>query len=553
VIVRLNRREFLKKTGILTAAAALHTVAQDQVRVRPAFNGASLKPFVDALPLPPVAHRTGTRPDPDSHREVPFYRVSMREFDMQLHRDLPPTRMWGYNSSFPGPTIEARTGSPLIVEWSNDLPRRHFLPIDYHLHGAERDQPEVRAVVHVHGAKVRAHNDGYPEDWYESGKSAVYHYPNQQDAAVLWYHDHAMGINRLNIFAGLAGAYIIRDDFEDSLHLPRGEYEIPLVICDRMLDTKGQLYYPDSLKPGAPWIADFSGDILLVNGKVRPYLDVEPRKYRFRFLNVANSRFFNLALSNKEPLIQIGSDQGLLAAPVQLPKLLIAPAERADLVIDFAKYRGQEIFLFDSNQPLMQFRVKSGAPDSTPLPGALRPVPRTEESLARKNRMLSLDEWSDRFGDSMIMLLNGSRWHDPITEKPLLNSVEIWNLINTTDDPHPIHLHLVRFQVLDRRRFDKFQYQLKNTLRFMGDPMPPAPNEAGWKDTVRAESGAVTRIIVRFEGYAGRYVWHCHNLEHEDNEMMRPYEVVATAAESDRVAAAAPAAIPICYKGNLLR
>jgi spore coat protein A, manganese oxidase len=501
---------------------------QGMIRARPVLDTKLLTPFVDALPLPPIARSTGTRASPeDARRRARFHRIAMQEFDAQLHRNIPATRLWGYASSFPGPTIEARSGEPVIVEWVNSLPEKHFLPIDHNLHGAERSKPDVRAVVHVHGAKTLPQYDGYPEDWYVPGKSAVYYYPNKQDAAPLWYHDHAMGINRLNIYAGLAGLYFVRDDFEDSLHLPSGEYEIPLVICDRMLDSKGQLYYPESGKRDAPWIPEFAGNILLVNGKILPYLKVEPRTYRFRLFNVSNSSNFYLSLSNNAPFAQIGTDQGLLSAPVEVPKLMIAPAERADLIVDFSKYRGEKIVVLNEIAPLMQFRVGSGASDQKPLPTSLRPVPKTLESTATNTRMLSLGEYDDNAGDPMIMLLNRSRWHMPITEKPLLDSVEIWTLINLTDDVHPIHLHLVRFQILDRRRFDKFAYQYKRTLRFTSPAIPPDANEAGWKDTARAEAGMVTRIIVRFEGYQGRYVWHCHNLEHEDNEMMRPYEVLA--------------------------
>ena len=515
---------------------------------RPQLNPDTLAKFVDALPIPPIAHSLETRPAPDgAHEHVPYYRVSMREFERQVHRDLPATRLWGYDSSFPGPTFETRSGRGLLIEWRNDLPRTHFLPIDHHLHGAERSNPEVRAVVHVHGAKVPSHSDGYPEDWYEPGKSALYHYPNQQDAAMLWYHDHAMGINRLNIFAGLMGIYLVRDDFEDSLHLPRGEYEVPLVICDRMFDTAGQLYYPVSDKAAGPWIPEFFGDTILINGKILPYLKVEPRKYRIRLLNASNARAFYLSLSNGAPLAQIGTDQGLLGAPVSIQKLQISPAERADLVVDFAPHRGEQIVLLDKVTPLMQFRVSSGAADQTAIPATMRPVPKTAESTAVKTRMLTLDEYDDNVAEAMLMLLNGTRWHMPVTESPELDSVEIWNLINMTDDAHPIHLHLVRFQILDRRRFDRFTYSLKRTLRFTGQATPPEANEAGWKDTVRADGGMVTRIIVRFEGYPGRYVWHCHNLEHEDNEMMRPYEVVAKG--SQRVAALTAPEPPMCIGG----
>jgi hypothetical protein len=241
---------------------------------------------------------------------------------------------------------------------------------------AERDHPQVRTVVHLHGGRVPAESDGYPESWYPPGKTASYSYPNRQDAAMLWYHDHAMGIERLNVYAGLFGAYLIRDSDEDGLNLPRGKYEIPLLLCDRMLRQDGQLYYPISLNP-------------------------------------------------------------------------------------------------------------------------------------------------------VSMLVNGSRWQEPVTETTRQGSVEIWQLVNLTPDTHPIHLHQVRFQVLDRQPILVPAYLSSRTLSFRGPAVAPAANEAGWKDTVRVEARGVTRIIVRFDGYSGRFVWHCHSLEHAANEMMRPYEIIS--------------------------
>ncbi len=499
-----------------------------EVNARPALNPAALARYVDPLPIPPVARPLGTRTNPhDPAKEVAFYRIAIREFHAPLHRDLKPARQWGFNAISPGPTFITNSGESLMVEWVNALPDKHFLPIDHHLHGAEPGLPETRTVVHLHGAKVPPQSDGYPDDWYTPGKSAVAFYPNAQDAAMLWYHDHAMGINRLNIFAGLAGAFIIHDQVEAALNLPQDKYEIPLVICDRMLDRDGQLYYPVSANPAEPWIPEFFGDIMVVNGKAWPYLEVEPRKYRLRVLNAANGRFFRFSFSDGRPFHQIGTDLGLLPAPIELKSVFMAPAERADLIVDFSGRAGQRINLMDESFEVMQFRVRpDGAKDLSVMPAALRAVPKTPEAEAVQHRMLTLNEIDNVVTEPMTMLLGGKRWGDPISEKPRLGTVEIWNLINLTDDAHPIHLHLVRFQILDRRSFSKFDYQMKGKLRFTGAATPPEPNEAGWKDTVRANPGVVTRIIVRFEGYPGRYVWHCHILEHEDNEMMRPYEVL---------------------------
>ncbi len=494
----------------------------------------ALARFVDSLPIPPVLKPDEMRPDPDNPGQtIAYYRVPMREAAVAVHRDVPPTRVWSYAGSVPGPTLETRSGKGLLVEWVNELPERHFLPIDHSLCGAGADRPEVRNVVHVHGARVPSESDGYPEDWYTPGRSATYHYPNEQEAATLWYHDHAMGLERLNQYAGLFGLFLIRDDVEDALRLPSGAYEVPLLICDRLLDANGQLVYPTADDPKAPWIPELNGDAILVNGKLFPYLEVEPRAYRFRIVNASNTRFYNLSLSDGRVLHQIGSDQGLLAAPVALPVVTLAPAERADVVIDFSEAAGKQIVLQSQNFQLMQFRVAPLAASAraktalpAPLPTALRAVARTPATAAVKTRFLTLDEYEIPTTRAMLMLLNASHWRDPVTERPTLGSVEIWELANLTEDIHPIHLHMVRFQILERQSFDADTYNSHGTLRFTGDPVPPSPQDAGWKDTVRADTGLITRIIVRFDGYKGRYLWHCHLLEHAANEMMRPFEVI---------------------------
>jgi spore coat protein A len=530
----ITRREYLRRAGLAASGFMLprptHAQhAHPQVIARPVLDPDTLTPFVDPLPIPPVARPAGSRRSPhDSATQLPYYRLPLRQIESRVHRDLKPTRLWGIGGSSPGPTLETKKGAGMLVEWANELPGAHFLPIDHRLHGAEADKPGGRSIIHLHGGKVPPECDGYPEDWYAPGKSATYHYPNNQDAALLWYHDHTMGINRLNIFAGLFGLYIVRDPGEESLNLPAGKYEVPLILYDRAFDPAGQLNYPVSPTPGEPWVPEFFGNAVLVNGKLLPYLEVEARKYRFRILNAANGRFFHLSLSSGQEIQQIGTDQGLLPAPVPVRQLSLAPGERADAIVDFSGQAGAKIVVNnDVLRPVMQLRVVPvAAPDTSSLPKALRPVRQMAESESVKTRMLTLGEINNLRGDSVTMLLNDNPWHAPISENPVLNSVEIWSLVNLTDDAHPIHLHLVRFQILDRRRFDTFAYQNRNTLRYTGPVAAPEANEAGWKDTVRADPAMITRIIIPFEGYAGRYVWHCHILEHEDNEMMRPYEVL---------------------------
>jgi len=479
-----------------------------------------LPPFVDPLPLP-ADHGHGAAP---AHK----LRITMREIHAQVHRDLKPTRMWSYGPTPLAPIIEARSGQPLQIEWINNLPTQHFLPIDHSLHGCGHDIPDVRGVVHVHGARVAPKDDGHPEDWFVPGKSRTCHYPLQQDAATLWYHDHAMGLNRLNTYAGLFGMFLVRDKVEDSLNLPSGKYEIPLILYDREFTTDGQLFYPTSGDPEHPWVSEFVADGILINGKIRPFFEVEPRLYRFRILNTANSRFFGLSLSNDQPLVQIGSDQGFLTSPTEIKHLNLAPAERADLLIDFSQSAGQTLHLRTGALDILQFRVAKQATDTQThsVPKALRTIQRTPESAATTTRTITLNEYKDTYGSSMVMLLNRKHWHEPITERPKPTTTEIWEFVNLTEDTHPMHLHLVRFQLLDRRPISTYDYLMNKKVRFTADTVLPTPSESGWKDTVQCSPSAITRIIVHFEGYPGKYLYHCHILEHEANDMMRPFEVV---------------------------
>jgi spore coat protein A, manganese oxidase len=531
----LARRSDL--TAAFDLAAAPHRGAADlsaAATAEAALNPNALERYVDPLPIPPIARPAEMRPSPVNARlQVPYYRIAMRECLSKVHRDVPATKQWGYEGGVPGPTLETRSGAGLLVEWTSELPARHLFAIDHRLHGAESDKPDVRTVTHVHGAKAPPESDGYPEDWFVGGKSRTDYYPNAQEAALLWYHDHAMGITRLNVYAGLFGAFVIRDAAEEALDLPSGACEIPLVLYDRNFTRDGQLSYPTSGDPAAPWVSEVYGSTTLCNGKIFPYLEVEPRRYRLRVLNAANGRNFNLRLSNGESFQQIGSDQGLLAHPITLSSVLLFPAERVDLIVDFSEHAGSDIRLKNQANEILQFRVlgsggKGRASAHTGVvPEKLRDVPRIAESAAVLTRTLTLDDHSDHMGNPMLMLLNGQHWDMPITERPVIDSVEIWSFINLTDDTHPMHLHLVRFQVLDRRPFDLFAYNATRQLKYTGPAIPPASGETGWKDTVRTDPRTVTRIIMRFEGFLGRYVWHCHLLEHEDNEMMRPFAVVA--------------------------
>jgi spore coat protein A len=537
-----TRRLFLKTS--MAAGAGLLTVAGtggffmrfgQSERAFAAFpNSPELRKFVDPLPIPgvlrPVRKVNG----------VPFYEVPMTQFRQQLHRDLPPTTVWGFHGSYPGPTIEARTKQPLIVKWINDLPTTHLLPIDHTLAGAEPPIPDVRTAVHLHEGHVPPESDGGPLAWFTPGHSRTLHYPNIQPATTLWYHDHALAITRLNVYAGLAGFYLLRDDPEDHLNLPKGAFEIALAIQDRTFRTNGQLFYPNKGITHPVWVPEFFGDTALVNGKVWPFLEVEPRKYRFRILNGCNARFLRLALSSGQPLHQIGAEGGFLPKPLDLTHILMTPAERADVILDFSGREGETITLTnDAPAPfpgggaivirkLMQFKVTRplSAPDTSSLPASLGVVPALSEDQVAKVRDLTLSEELDAQGNSKRLLLDGLPFAAPVTEKPRLGTTEIWRLINLTMDAHPIHLHQTTFHVLDRQPFDVARYQATKQLVFTGPAIRRAANEAGLKDTVRAMPGEVTRILAPFRDFSGSYVWHCHILEHEDNDMMRPLEIL---------------------------
>jgi spore coat protein A len=494
-----------------------------------------LTPYVDPLPIPPLATPTTGMPGGEA-----TYDIEIVQVQQQLHSELPPTTLWTYEGIFPGPTILATRGLPVTVNWINDLrdgmgvPRTtHYLSVDLCPHGAA-NLPKV--VTHLHGGHVPAAVDGYPESTFLPGNAVSYVYPNNQLPALIWYHDHALGITRLNVYMGMAGGYLITDAFEQSLNLPSGEYDVPLIIQDRRFNPDGSLYYP------AVWEEHFFGDKMLVNGKVWPFLNVKQGKYRFRALNGCNSRVLTLSLSNGQSFQQIGADGGLLPAPVTVTQVTIGGGERADLIIDFAAHLpGTEILLTNSAQApfpqgnpiydipnIMKFVVVAQPGDIDPVPPALRPLETLDPMDAVQTRELTLQKTTDPCSGS-VWLINGMHW-DHISEYPVLGTTEVWSFINRSGISHPMHMHLVFFQVLDRQDFDIVMGEVVP----VGEPIPPAPNEAGWKDTVMAHPNQITRVITRFADYTGKYPYHCHILEHEDHEMMRQFEAVCIKGDTNQ-------------------
>ncbi|MHB1381031.1 MAG: multicopper oxidase family protein [Thermoleophilia bacterium] len=589
VALMLTRRRFLKLCSITGAGLMLpsfplagcggdttgETATQDAATAtgpRLYKHPSRLDRFIDELPVPAVAE-----PDVDRYVGSDYYELGMSQFEQESHSQLPPTTVWGYQGSSPGPTIEARRGRPVRVKWINDdLPASHPLAaaIDRTIyHG--REYPDVRTVAHLHGGFTPPRFDGQPDAWSSPGAGATgerhnpedFIYNNEQGAALLWYHDHAMASTRLNVYAGLAGLYQIRDAESDSLGLPAGAYEIPLLIQDRGFNEDGSLAYPtQGVVPEHPvWTPFFLGDIPVVNGKAYPFLDVEPRRYRLRLLNGSQGRTYNIRFVGDGaalPFHVIGTDGGFLPRVVTLSALRLGSAERVDVIIDFAGLKEGSVLTMtnDARAPypagedyvigeLMQIRVNrpldgrdhSAPPESLQLPALapLAPTPGTPK------RVFDLDNITSSAGvGHSAFLINNRMFSDPVVDRPAAGTTEIWEFVNLTLDSHPIHIHLVQFQILNRQAIDSGSYWLEKEAALAGrqarpdpagfltgEPMPPLAEESGWKDTALAMPGEVLRLVVPFDlppetSAPARYVLHCHILEHEDNEMMLPFVVV---------------------------
>ncbi len=503
------------------------------------------------------------------------------------------TNVWGYGKnpgsiSFPGPTLVANSNSVANVEWLNNLPTTHLLPVDVTYHKANPIKG-IPTVVHLHGGHSEAASDGESDAWYtnnyaEKGAAwvkKVYQYDNTQEGTMLWYHDHALGITRLNVYAGLAGAYILNDANDGALSLPRNTYDRELIVTDRMFDNKGQLYLPSApptpTSPIPSGMPEFFGNFILVNGMVWPFMEVEPRKYRFRVLNASDSRFYVFGLSNNASFLQIGTDDGKLNTPKALTQLTLGPGQRADIIVDFATMKGQNITLLNTGPDapygnpsspisdpattgqIMQFRVNQTlnakiANVTITTATNLRPTLGPIKALGapQKTRKVALFEGSDNLGRILPMLgiydatnLNDGSltWHDATTEVVNLNDTEVWEIYNTTADAHPVHLHLVSFQVLSKQNFNytlkqKTQllhngnygigYKISN-IALQGQATNYTPEQNGWKDTEILLPGQMMRITAKFDR-VGEYIWHCHILSHEDHDMMRKLVVKSATA-----------------------
>jgi spore coat protein A len=473
--------------------------------------------FAAPLPIPPVLRPARSDADAD------YYELTEQEARVSILPGV-QTTVWGFNGSFPGPTIVARRGRRAVVRVTNRLPAPAAPNAAYvcgNLHGAQglpAPTPGALAAAtstHLHGGVTPADSDGFPTDLVLPGASKDYVYPNEQRAATLWYHDHAMDTTAYHTYMGLAGMYIVRDGAEERLPLPSADYDVPLILQDRQFAADGSFSFS-----GNRFSAD--GATMLVNGAPWPRMEVAARKYRFRLLNASNSRAYTLALSSGRPITQIATDGGLLAAPVSTPTLPLAMAERAEVVIDFAEYPvGSQVVLQNRADQgpmgeVMRFDVVRAARDDSSVPAKLADVePLRPEQAVRERTFVFAGSFTRAHGlfPPMAWTINGKEF-DPsrVDAAPRLGDVEIWRLVNHNFGPlggdHPVHVHLVNFQILER------------------DGRKPGIYERGWKDTVFLKKGEEARVIMRFAGYKGKYMLHCHNLQHEDCAMMTTYQTV---------------------------
>jgi spore coat protein A, manganese oxidase len=596
-----TRREFIKWTaaggvGLAVAGRGLldgRALAATSV-------AASLTPYLDPMPLLVGNAIDATAPGATVN-------LSTSLISRQVHSQLKPTTLFGYlqsptsppaaTESYLGPVILAKSGNKVVVNYANGLPPDAYLNV-FTNGGSSYLQfnpfGEVRILTHLHGAVVAGHDDGNPFDTpdayrFEATQQAVY--PNEQPASLSWYHDHLLGDTRMNVVAGLAGGYLIRDGFDTGsnplLPGPIGVYELPLVVQDRQFNADGSLLYPVAPSGPAgtngPWIGEYFGDVMLVNGKIWPKLTVEPAVYRFRVLNGCNARILNLKITNPNtsatvPLTIIGTEGGLL--PVNPTPgtngLVMTPAERYDVICDFRRFAGQTLLMKNGNPPnsvvstpapsltkVMQITVlptaSPGAPMTVPGPRSLPANPAVTALTGMGppalsggtnpnvgTRMITLNEVTPKT-PTWILNLNAHPYGDPnpVIETLTWNTVEDWYFVNTTPDTHPMHTHLFSFIVMGRYNLDVKGFVAANgtpngvpqlpistlTPFLKGGLIAPPPDETGFKETVKANPGQVTVVRAKFmppstvldssgNPTTQKYVHHCHIVEHEDNDMM---------------------------------
>jgi bilirubin oxidase len=457
------------------------------------------------LPIPPVKQPKLTVKNPVNGKDIFYYEIEIKPFTQQVYPNLRPAKLVGYDGISPGPTIIVPRGTESVVRFINNA-----------------DKPNS---VHLHGSPSRAPFDGWAEDTTLPGQMKDYYYPNEQSARFLWYHDHAVSITAENAYFGQAGAYIVSDPLEDALGLPSGygKYDIPLVLASKQYNNDGTLFST------AGETDSLFGDIIHVNGQPWPFFNVEPRKYRFRFLNAAVSRSFALyfaqstSTSTKIPFKVIASDAGLLSRPVTASTLFASMAERWEVVFDFSPYKGKSIDLrnledvgdfgadkdYLNTDKVMRFKVGNGPlaqPDTSTVPSTLRQVPFPPHGTSVNHHF----RFHRSNGQWLINDVGFADVQNRVLANVPLDTVEIWELENSSGGwTHPIHVHLVDFRVISRT----------------GDRGVMPYEAEGLKDVVWLAKGETVRVEAHYQPWGGLYMFHCHNLIHEDHDMMAAFNV----------------------------
>ncbi|MCT2588444.1 multicopper oxidase domain-containing protein [Streptomyces sp. N2-109] len=480
----VTRRSAIKAGAVLTGAmgtAGLVMPSPGSASEASDIDPNTVTKFICPMPLPRVL-----QPESSTYT-TDYYTIRMKEARKEV---LPGrwTTLRTFDGDFPGPVIKAQTGRRVVVRQINDL--------------------SVVTSIHLHGAHVPQSSDGWPMDTIApGGGSKTYTYPNEQPHANLWFHDHAHHVESENVYRGLAATYLLTDDIEKGLNLPKGEFDVPISLRDAHFDHAAELVYT---------MGDRARECVVANGKTWPYYEVRARKYRFRLFNTSNMRFFSLKLSDGSSFAQIGSDGGLLAGPLQTTSLALSPGERADIVVDFSQYpRGTHLVLENGLAPtpdsplaqVLQFRVTQSAPDSSTVPDTLRSLPTLPAPVSERSIVLQSDETgTDRHG-----YIDGKVFDpDRVDSEVQYGATEVWTVTNANENaPHNFHIHLVQFRVLERN----------------GKPVTSGP-ESGLKDTVTVFPGEVVKIQATFTGYRGKYVYHCHMLDHSAMGMMATLQVV---------------------------
>jgi FtsP/CotA-like multicopper oxidase with cupredoxin domain len=516
----LSRRDLIKVS--LLGAAAVAIPFQGVLSAKSASRISDRKiprPYTLPFRKPPVLATS------HSDATTDYYTIRQQAFVGEILPGV-KTPLFGYNGMVPGPTIKATKGRRVVVRQINDLPATH---------------PTLNYVpwtsTHLHGMPSEPQFDGYAGDNSMPGMWKDYVYPNSCEARTLWYHDHGVHHTAENVYMGLAAQYHLTDSVEAALPIPKGDYDVPLMIGDAAFASNGALLWDDNSHSG------LYGDVILVNGVPWPTMKVEQRKYRFRVLNASVARGYRLKLSNGQPFQVIATDGGLMASPQTVTQITVGMAERYEIVIDFkAITAGQKIQLvnlgvknatdYDHTGKIMQFEVSGPATSlaNNVVPAVLaapHPAMALTAAQAKVKRYMRLDR------SNSIWTINGQTWKDvekgdfnPVFANPQPGDVEIWDVENKSGGWfHPLHIHFVDFQVLSR------------------NGRPPRPEERGPKDVVYVGEGERVRLLMQFStptGYHGRYMIHCHNLSHEDHDMMTQFQIGEHDADCDPVNTAPP-------------